>query len=267
MVKMVKTNLVFSTVTLITFLGLAKVKPTVSIDCSSPLFVNEGDNVSCVCRGEGGNPPANVTWFDKDSTTVRGFGVESATLVITGASPNDRGSYKCKAESFNDPRFIDEKSIEIIVNYQPRNTNIIISNINPQIGESVTKSCVSDGFPPPTFIIHHNGAVISNQKTYIIQSVNFNNAGSYRCEAKNKLGNDWSDFQPLTVVNEAPISSSFSLSLSIITSSMTFTFTSSISSTPTNNGNFFNVFFFNSLIWNNHSWRVCLTICFLNFFY
>ncbi|XP_046858845.1 hemicentin-1-like [Xenia sp. Carnegie-2017] len=176
------------------------VKPTVSINCSSPLFVNESDNASCVCRGEGGNPPANVTWFDKDNTTVRGFGVENATLVITGASPNDRGSYKCKAESFDDPRFIDEKSIEIKVNYQPRSTNITLSKKNPQVGESVNITCESDGFPPPTFIISYNGAVLSNNKTYIIQSLNFNHAGSYRCEAKNKLGNDLSDVKNLTII-------------------------------------------------------------------
>ncbi|XP_046858245.1 carcinoembryonic antigen-related cell adhesion molecule 5-like [Xenia sp. Carnegie-2017] len=212
-----------------------KFKPTVSINCSSLLFVNESDSVSCVCKGEGGIPPANVTWFDKDNNTSGDVGVESAILVITGASPNDRGSYRCKAESFNDPRFIDEKSIEIIVNYQPRNTTITLSKINPQIGESANITCESDGFPPPTFIIFHNGAVLSNNKTYIIHSVNFSNAGLYRCEAKNKLGNDLSDVKNLTVVNEAPVSSSFSLSPSIITSSMTFTFTSSISSTSTTN--------------------------------
>ncbi|XP_046858238.1 immunoglobulin superfamily member 10-like isoform X2 [Xenia sp. Carnegie-2017] len=181
-----------------------KFKPTVSINCSSPLFVNESDNVSCVCRGEGGHPPANVTWFDKDNTTVRGFGVESATLVITGASPNDRGSYRCKAESFNDLRFIDEKSIEIIVNYKPRTTTITLSKINPKIGESVIITCESDGYPEPTYTIYHNGAVISNNKTYIIQSVNFNNAGSYRCEAKNKLGNDSSDVKNLTIIKVKP---------------------------------------------------------------
>ncbi|XP_046858251.1 carcinoembryonic antigen-related cell adhesion molecule 5-like [Xenia sp. Carnegie-2017] len=179
-----------------------KFKPTVSINCSSPLYVNESDSVSCVCRGEGGNPPANVTWFDKDNGTGREFGVESATLVITGASPNDRGSYRCKAESFNDTRFIDEKSIEIIVNYRPRNTTITISKINPKIDESVNKTCESDGFPPPTFIILRNNDFFSSGKTYTIKSVNISHNASYHCEAKNKLGNHWSDSLSLKVVNE-----------------------------------------------------------------
>ncbi|XP_046857951.1 B-cell receptor CD22-like isoform X2 [Xenia sp. Carnegie-2017] len=175
------------------------VKPNATINCSSPLFVNESDGVSCVCRGEGGNPPANVTWFDKDNNIIGDVGVESKTLVITGASPNDRGSYRCKAESFNDPRFIDEKSIEIIVNYKPRSTTITLSKINAKIGKSVIISCESDGFPPPAFIIYHNDAVVSDKKTYSIQSVNISHKGSYRCEANNKLGNDSSDVKNLTV--------------------------------------------------------------------
>ncbi|XP_046858257.1 pregnancy-specific beta-1-glycoprotein 6-like isoform X2 [Xenia sp. Carnegie-2017] len=188
------------------------IKPTVVINCSTPLVVSKGDNVSCVCRGEGGNPPAKVTWFDRNNGTGLEFGVKSATLVITGASPNDRGSYRCKAESFNDPRFIDEKSIEIKVNYQPRNTTITLSKINPKIGESVIITCVSDGYPEPTYTIYHNDAVVSNNKTYIIHPINFNHAGSYRCEAKNKLGNDLSHLQNLTVIKVLELSSSISRS-------------------------------------------------------
>ncbi|XP_046857966.1 uncharacterized protein LOC124451392 [Xenia sp. Carnegie-2017] len=69
-------------------------------------------------------------------------------------------------------------------------------------GQNVIVLCDSEGFPLPSYIIYHNGAVISNSKTYIIQSVNFNNAGSYRCEAKNKLGNDSSDVKNLTIITD-----------------------------------------------------------------
>ncbi|XP_046858807.1 neural cell adhesion molecule 1-like [Xenia sp. Carnegie-2017] len=178
------------------------VKPNVIINCSTPLVVNEGDNVSCVCRGEGGNPPANVTWFDKNNNIIGDVGVVSKTLVITNVTLNDGGSYRCKAQSYNDPRFRDEKSIEVTVKatYPPQQTNITISPMSVRKGQNVTITCESDGYPEPTYTIYHNGAVISNNKTYIIQSVNFNNAGSYRCEAKNKLGNDSSDVKNLTII-------------------------------------------------------------------
>ncbi|XP_046858266.1 limbic system-associated membrane protein-like [Xenia sp. Carnegie-2017] len=180
------------------------IKPNATINCSTTLVVNEGDNVSCVCRGEGGNPPANVTWFDKDNNILGDVGVVSKTLVITNVTMNDDGNYRCKAQTYNDPRFRDEKSIEVIVKDPPQQTNITISPMSVKKGQNVTITCESDGYPEPTYTIYHNGAVISNNKTYIIQSVNFNHAGSYRCKAKNKLGNDLSDVKNLTIIKVKP---------------------------------------------------------------
>ncbi|XP_046858276.1 uncharacterized protein LOC124451702 [Xenia sp. Carnegie-2017] len=91
------------------------IKPNALINCSTPLVVSKGDNVSCVCRGEGGIPPANVTWFDKDNNIIGDVGVVSKTLVITNVTLNGGGNYTCKAQSCNDPRFKDEKSIEVTV--------------------------------------------------------------------------------------------------------------------------------------------------------
>ncbi|XP_046858280.1 junctional adhesion molecule C-like [Xenia sp. Carnegie-2017] len=178
-------------------------KPKVVINCSTPLVVNESDNVSCVCRGEGGIPPANVTWFDKDNNIIGDVGVVNKTLVITNVAVNDGGTYTCKAQSYNDPRFRDQKSIEIVVQYRPRKTNITISQMPATKGQNVRISCESDGHPEPTYTIYHNGtdntSVVSNEKTHTIHSVNFIDAGSYRCEAKNKLGNDLSEVKNLTV--------------------------------------------------------------------
>ncbi|XP_046863762.1 hemicentin-1-like isoform X4 [Xenia sp. Carnegie-2017] len=213
------------------------VKPNVVHNCSNLLVVNEGDNVSCVCRGEGGNPPANVTWFDKNNNIFGDdVGVVSKTLVITNVTMNDGGNYRCKAQSYNDPRFRDDKSIEIQVKaaYPPQQTNITISPMSVKKDHEVTITCESDGYPEPTYTIYHNGTgnmrVVSNDRTYIIQSVNFNSAGSYRCEAKNKRGSDLSDVKNLTVSRDQQSSSS---SLPTMSSSMTIL--PSASSAPTNN--------------------------------
>ena len=48
------------------------VKPKATT-CCSPIIVNEADNVSCTSRGQGGNPPADVTWY-KDNRKIGGTG-------------------------------------------------------------------------------------------------------------------------------------------------------------------------------------------------
>jgi hypothetical protein len=84
----------------------------VTLSCSSPITVNEGDNVTCVCRGEDGNPPANVTWYDKDGVQIGGTGKEEQTLTLSNVVKTVSGTYKCAAKSHT---LTDQKSIEIIV--------------------------------------------------------------------------------------------------------------------------------------------------------
>jgi hypothetical protein len=86
-------------------------KPTVTFNCSRPIIVNEGDDVKCQCRGEGGNPPADVTWY-KGSNKIGGTGREEQTLTFTNVNKTASGTYKCVAKSHT---LTDEKSIEVIV--------------------------------------------------------------------------------------------------------------------------------------------------------
>jgi hypothetical protein len=70
----------------------------VTLSCWSPITVNEGDNFTCVCRGEGGNPPANVAW-DKDGVQIGGTGKEEQTLTRSNVRRTVSGTYKCVATS------------------------------------------------------------------------------------------------------------------------------------------------------------------------
>ena len=79
--------------------------------CSRRVTVNEGDNITCVCSGEGGNPPADISWF-KDGAKIGGAGKENQTLTLRNIDKTDSGTYKCVAKSYT---FTDEKSIEIVV--------------------------------------------------------------------------------------------------------------------------------------------------------
>ena len=83
-----------------------------TLSCSSPVTVNESDNVTCVCRGKSGNPPANVTWY-KDGIQIGGTGKEKQTLTLRNVNRADSGTYKCVAQSHINAT--DEKSIKVIV--------------------------------------------------------------------------------------------------------------------------------------------------------
>ena len=92
-------------------LNYISVSPTVTFNCSSPITVNEGNNVSCVCSGQGGNPPADITWY-KDNRKIGGTGKEEKTLTLNNVDRTTSGTYKCVAQSYN---LTDDKSIELIV--------------------------------------------------------------------------------------------------------------------------------------------------------
>jgi hypothetical protein len=57
-------------------------------------------------------------------------------------------------------------------------------------GQPVNITCMSDGFPEPSYTITHNGSLISNKTKHTIQVVNWSDSGTYKCLAKNELGND-----------------------------------------------------------------------------
>ena len=61
---------------------------------------------------------------------------------------------------------------------------------NVDIGKSFAITCKSNGHPSPRYtIIHNDTKVVSNDRTYTIDVVQYSDAGLYKCIAENKLGN------------------------------------------------------------------------------
>ena len=89
-------------------------KPNVAFSCSHRNGVNEGDDFMCVCRGEGGYPPANVIWY-KDGAQISGTRKENQTLTLSNVDRAQNGTYKCEARSYPSDEFVDAKYIEVRV--------------------------------------------------------------------------------------------------------------------------------------------------------
>lgn len=77
------------------------------------MTVNEDDDGTCVCKGQGGNPPGNVTWY-KDGVQIGETGKEEQTLIRRNTRAADSGTYTCVAQSY--VNMSDEKSIKVTIN-------------------------------------------------------------------------------------------------------------------------------------------------------
>ena len=89
-------------------------KPIVTINCSSLIKLNEHDDFTCLCRGEGGNPPANVTWY-KNGTPFGETRTENNTLTRTNVDETDNTTYTCFAQSYQHAMFTDSKPVVVQV--------------------------------------------------------------------------------------------------------------------------------------------------------
>ena len=88
--------------------------PIITVNCSSPTIVVEGDNFTCECKGTYGNPLANVTWYNSDGQIVAvGKKIEEATLVLSNVDKNDNGTYTCEAKSLDPVK--SETTVALIV--------------------------------------------------------------------------------------------------------------------------------------------------------
>jgi hypothetical protein len=67
-----------------------------------------------VCRGKGGNPPANVTW-NKDGKQIGETKKENNTLTLSNVNETHTGNYTCEAQSHTNDEFADEIPIQVQV--------------------------------------------------------------------------------------------------------------------------------------------------------
>lgn len=83
-----------------------------TLNCSSYITVHQSDYFACECKGQGGNPPTNVTWYKGSVPIVTGK--EIGILRLPNVGKDDNGTYRCEAKSHEKAN--TETTIELIVN-------------------------------------------------------------------------------------------------------------------------------------------------------
>ena len=73
---------------------------SVNINCSNTLTVNKTDDITCLCEGKGGKPPANVTWYYENGAKISETGNETQVLKLRNVNKSNRGTYTCEAKSY-----------------------------------------------------------------------------------------------------------------------------------------------------------------------
>ena len=91
--------------------GLELKQPNASVNCSSPVIKNRGDEFACLCVGKGGYLPPTASWF-KDFKNVGGSRYLNKALSLKNISKKDKGTYSCVVDSHG---LNDTKEIEIQV--------------------------------------------------------------------------------------------------------------------------------------------------------
>ena len=73
--------------------------------------MDEGNNLTCLCGAEGGNPTPNVTWY-KDDLQIGKTRYGKKLLNLTDLTKKDNGTYKCVVQSYT---LKEEKFITVFV--------------------------------------------------------------------------------------------------------------------------------------------------------
>ncbi|KAM6995299.1 B-cell receptor CD22-like [Tautogolabrus adspersus] len=159
-----------------------------SVSYSDP--VQEGSSVTLTCNTSANPDADSYTWYkvDGDQVTVVG----SKKMLLTTVSEVDSQFY-CKVS--NRVGTQNSSIVQIDVQFAPKETMVIVNPTGPILeGSSITMTCISRANPPVTNYTWHRDDEQDKEpgSTLVINGVDTSHSRSYRCAAKNELGEETS---------------------------------------------------------------------------
>ncbi|CAB3991509.1 opioid-binding cell adhesion molecule-like isoform X2 [Paramuricea clavata] len=163
-------------------------KPLVLIDCND-MTVNEGDNLTCVCKTTPSSPAPTGRWLRAKQGNE---GMISDILTLENISKYESGTYTCLSNS-SGTNYVNKTSFYLTV--IPKNSKIEIKyfKVFQEAGVNSRKLvllCKAEGIPQLKYTISHNGTAVKYGNMYTVDTRKISSLGQYECLAKYGASSD-----------------------------------------------------------------------------
>nr|XP_022306370.1 uncharacterized protein LOC111112826 isoform X2 [Crassostrea virginica] len=174
-----------------------KIFPEPQLNLNGKLTVKEGDSIGPYTCTSDCNPPCDITWKYKDSTSRGFFDVESTGLLIGHIVNRSIALYRCITQYPPDKKFKETKSIKLDVHYldKPRvsinGSSFSNQAVQAQERTSLLISCNVSGNPNPSLRLRRSGSTdiltetsTSELLSYFITRLQCSDTDNYICSGE-----------------------------------------------------------------------------------
>nr|XP_021333396.1 Schwann cell myelin protein-like [Danio rerio] len=189
------------------WLGTPGVRLSVTdLQLESPERVTEGDSVRLTCKSSCKlTDTPTFIWYRNSVTLTGKIGNK---LILNPVRREDAGRYSCGVDGHT----LTSPEVYLNVTYPPKNVSASLNGSAVIMsGDSVTLSCSSDSNPPALNFSWYKGETfVGSGRIFNISKISSDDSGEYKCRARNKHGEKYSD--PVTLdVQYSPKSISVSI--------------------------------------------------------
>ncbi|KAF4075407.1 hypothetical protein AMELA_G00234210 [Ameiurus melas] len=168
---------------------------SVSVSVRPSGEIVEGRPVILTCSSDANPPVEDYTWY-KGTTLLR----TGKIYFISRASSDDNGEYKCEARNRYGEKYSDGVVLNVL--YPPKSISLSVRPSGEIVeGHPVTLTCSSDANPPvETYTWYKGTTLLRTGENYIISRASSEDSGEYKCEARNRYGEKYSDGVVLNIL-------------------------------------------------------------------
>ncbi|XP_073762652.1 Fc receptor-like protein 5 isoform X1 [Danio rerio] len=192
----------------------------------------EGDSVTLSCKSSCSLPEETTFIWYRNTERLTGETLNNQ-LHLQSVRRSDAGEYRCAARGKTGER-LNSTYFYLNVHYPPKSVSVSVSGSAVIVsGDSVTLSCSSDLNPPAVnFTWLKEEASVGSGRIFSISNISSDHSGEYKCRARNRHGEKYSDPVTLNVLYPPRNVSAFINGSAVIVSGDSVTLSCSSDSNP-----------------------------------